>query len=65
MIKIRELEFEYFDRDEDGNLTDMINAIRGINFDAQKGQFIAIAGVNGSGKSTLARILNRLLVPIE
>ena len=65
MIKIRDLTFEYFDRDEDGNLTDMINAIRGINFDANKGEFIAIAGRNGSGKSTLARILNRLLVPVE
>lgn len=65
MIKIRDLTFEYFDRDEEGYLTDMINAIRGINFDAKKGDFIAIAGKNGSGKSTFARILNRLLVPIE
>lgn len=65
MIKIRDLTFEYFDRDEEGYLTDMINAIRGINFDAEKGNFIAVAGKNGSGKSTFAKILNRLLVPIE
>ena len=65
MIKIRDLTFEYFDRDEEGYLTDMINAIRGINFDAKKGDFIAVAGKNGSGKSTFAKILNRLLVPIE
>lgn len=65
MIKIRNLEFEYFDRDHEGNLTDMIDAVRGINFDAKKGEFIAIAGKNGSGKSTFARILNRLLIPIE
>ena len=34
MIKIRDLTFEYFDRDDEGNLTEMVNAIRGINFDA-------------------------------
>ena len=65
MIKIRDLAFEYFDRDEEGNLTEMVNAICGIRFDAQKGDFIAVAGKNGSGKSTFAKILNRLLVPIE
>ena len=65
MIKIRDLTFEYFDRDDEGNLTEMVNAIRGINFDAEKGEFIVVAGVNGSGKSTFAKILNRLLLPIE
>ena len=65
MIKIRDLTFEYFDRDDEGNLTEMVNAIRGINFDADEGEFIVVAGVNGSGKSTFAKILNRLLLPIE
>ncbi len=65
MIKIRNLTFEYFDRDDEGNLTEMVNAIRGIHFDAGEGEFIVVAGVNGSGKSTFAKILNRLLLPIE
>ncbi|MBQ9234494.1 MAG: ATP-binding cassette domain-containing protein, partial [Lachnospiraceae bacterium] len=65
MIKIKELEFEYYERDEEENLTDMINAIRGIDFHAQKGDFIAVAGRNGSGKSTFAKILNCLITPID
>ena len=65
MIKVENLEFEYFERDEEENLTNMVNAIRGINFNAQKGDFIAIAGKNGSGKSTFAKVLNALLIPIE
>ncbi|MBQ9198845.1 MAG: ATP-binding cassette domain-containing protein [Lachnospiraceae bacterium] len=65
MIKIKNLEFEYYERDEEDNLTDMINAIRGINFDAKKGDFIAVAGRNGSGKSTFAKILNCLITPID
>ena len=58
MIKIRDLTFEYFDRDDEGNLTEMVNAIRGINFDAGEGEFIVVAGVNGSGKSTFAKELS-------
>lgn len=65
MINIKDLTFEYFSRDEDNYLEDMIVAIENINFNAQDGEFIVIAGRNGSGKSTFARILNRLLVPIE
>lgn len=60
MIKIKDLGYEYYDRNEEGYLTDMVKAIRGINFNAEKGEFIAIAGRNGSGKSTFAKILNRL-----
>ena len=63
MIKIRDLTFEYFDRDDEGNLTEMVNAIRGINFDAGEGEFIVVAGVNGSGKSTFLRCLNLLEKP--
>ena len=65
MIKIKDMEFEYYDRDEEGNLTEMISAIRGIRFEAEKGAFIALCGRNGSGKSTFAKVLNRLLVPAE
>ncbi len=65
MIKVHNMEFEYFDRDAEGNLTEMIGAIRGIHFDAEKGAFVALCGRNGSGKSTFAKVVNRLLVPVE
>ena len=57
MIRIKDLAFEYFERDDEGNLTEMINAIRGIHFDVKKGDFVAVAGKNGSGKSTFAAFL--------
>lgn len=41
------------------------NAVSGVNFSAEKGEYIAIIGHNGSGKSTLTKLLNGLLVPTE
>lgn len=37
-----------------------IQGLKGISFDVQKGEFIAVIGLSGSGKSTLLRCLNRL-----
>ena len=36
-----------------------------INFEIQKGDFIAVIGANGSGKSTLAKHINGLLLPSQ
>lgn len=38
-------------------------ALKGISFDVQKGEFLVIIGLSGSGKSTLLRCLNRLHDP--
>jgi energy-coupling factor transport system ATP-binding protein len=38
-------------------------ALDGVDFQAHRGQFIAVVGHNGSGKSTLARHFNALLLP--
>ncbi len=38
-------------------------ALKGVDFKAPRGQFIAVLGHNGSGKSTLARHFNALLLP--
>ncbi|MCI6347551.1 MAG: ABC transporter ATP-binding protein [Negativibacillus massiliensis] len=39
--------------------------LRGIDFEANKGEFVGIIGPNGSGKSTLLRCLYRVLTPSE
>lgn len=39
--------------------------LRGIDFEANKGEFVGIIGPNGSGKSTLLPCLYRVLTPSE
>jgi energy-coupling factor transport system ATP-binding protein len=54
LIQVRGLQFEY----EDGT-----PALRGIEFDAEHGEFVAFIGQNGSGKTTFAKCLAGLLRP--
>lgn len=52
-ISVKDLYFSY-DNSE--------HAIKGVSFDVEKGEYVAIIGHNGSGKSTLSKLLNGLLV---
>lgn len=42
-----------------------VEALKGLDFDVEEGEFLVIIGLSGSGKSTLLRCLNRLLEPTD
>lgn len=65
LIDIKNLTFEYFRRDTEENVEEIVEALQNVSLDVKQGEFIAILGRNGSGKSTLAKHINALLLPGE
>nr|WP_283409654.1 energy-coupling factor transporter ATPase [Anoxynatronum buryatiense] len=58
MIEVKDLTFVY------GRGTKQpVKALKNVNLDIMRGEFLTILGHNGSGKSTLARHFNGLLTP--
>ncbi len=53
MLEIRDLEVYY----------GMIQAIKGISFDVNEGEVIALIGANGAGKTTTLHTISGLLTP--
>lgn len=58
MIKIENVTYEYTTV-EDKEFA----ALKNVNLEIKKGEFLVILGHNGSGKSTLAKLMNALLLP--
>lgn len=65
MIKAEHVTFEYFRRDEEGNVSEIVEAVKELSLHVRPGEFIGILGQNGSGKSTFAKMLNALLMPSD
>ena len=64
-INVKGLSHKFNIKDKDGNKIGENWAIKDVDFNANKGEIIAVLGRNGSGKSTFARHLNGLLSPHE
>lgn len=60
MIKMNNVTFEYTTNED----KDFV-ALRNINMEIKKGEFVVVLGHNGSGKSTLAKLMNALLLPTK
>jgi ABC-2 type transport system ATP-binding protein len=60
-LEVHNLRKEFTRRDGRGKRR--VAALRGVDFDIERGECVAILGPNGSGKSTLVRLLSTLLLP--
>ena len=63
MIKCTNVSFKYI-KDSDGVKTEKY-AVKDVNLEVKKGEFLVVLGHNGSGKSTIAKHMNALVIPSE
>lgn len=61
MIRFENMAFKYRSNEEDKE----VYAVKGVNLEVKKGEFLVVLGHNGSGKSTIAKHINALLKPSE
>ncbi len=59
LIRFCDVSYRY----ESDNETPLPLAVKNINIDIKKGEFVAILGHNGSGKSTIAKLSNAIILP--
>lgn len=63
IIKTVDLGFTYMDGSSEVKEKDQIPALKNVNLEISRGEYIAVLGHNGSGKSTLAKLFNLILSP--
>lgn len=59
-IKSKDLKYEYTKFDDENNKKEVIKALKGVDINVKKGEFVSVLGHNGSGKSTFAKLVNGL-----
>ena len=65
MVKAKDLTYEYVRvlETDHGTKEEKVAALKNVNIEINKGDFVAVLGHNGSGKSTFAKHINALVQP--
>ena len=65
MVKAKDLTYEYVRvlETDHGTMEEKVAALKNVNIEINKGDFVAVLGHNGSGKSTFAKHINALVQP--
>lgn len=65
MVKAKDLTYEYVRvlETDHGTVEEKVAALKNVNIEINKGDFVAVLGHNGSGKSTFAKHINALVQP--
>jgi energy-coupling factor transport system ATP-binding protein len=63
MVKAEGLTYEYIKmlETDHGTEEEKVSALKAVNLEIEKGEFVVVLGHNGSGKSTFAKHINALL----
>lgn len=67
MVKAKDLTYEYVRvlETDHGTKEEKVAALKNVNIEINKGDFVAVLGHNGSGKSTFAKHINALVQPTD